>query len=187
MGPDGTWPMGIGCWRVGSLPPELSQEQRCKALRHNVLRYKISGEFFGDNPVVGWVRYGMDSVSSAVSPTFSRQPVIITNLLSRNRYPKKLQDSARSRDQLYPKRAGHGRLRKQRLRRQCDNCEPNAALLPIARHEFGQLLVSLPSNPENPRSGQRHGCKRCRHSPACTNGGRTMEKKTAKTNAGQHR
>jgi hypothetical protein len=32
-------------------------------LRNNALRRRVSGRFFGDNPVVGWDRYGLDSVA----------------------------------------------------------------------------------------------------------------------------
>ena len=51
-----------GASRIGLCRQNLSQEHIRKALQHNALRCKISGGFFGDNPVVGWVRYGLDSV-----------------------------------------------------------------------------------------------------------------------------
>ena len=50
---------------MGSLSPGLSHEHRYKSLQHNVLRYRISGGFFGDNLGVGWVRYRLDSVREA--------------------------------------------------------------------------------------------------------------------------
>jgi len=57
--------MGNWCWRVGSLSRKRNQEHRHKVFRCNALRYRISGRFFGDNPVVGWVRYGLNCVREA--------------------------------------------------------------------------------------------------------------------------
>ncbi len=54
--------MGIGCWRVGSLSHNRDQERRCKVFRGNALCRLFSSRFWGDNPVVGWVRYGWESV-----------------------------------------------------------------------------------------------------------------------------
>jgi len=39
--------------------------RRHKPLQNNALRRRISRGFWGDNPVVGWVRYGLESVRDA--------------------------------------------------------------------------------------------------------------------------
>jgi len=57
--------MGTGCWRVGSLPHDTDQNHHHKTLQHNALCRQISGGFWSDNPVVGWVRYGLDCVREA--------------------------------------------------------------------------------------------------------------------------
>lgn len=57
---------GASGWGLaGSLQRNCAGWSRYKALQHNVLRYRISGGFFGDNLVVGWVRYGLDCVREA--------------------------------------------------------------------------------------------------------------------------
>ena len=50
---------------MGSLSHDIDQDHHHKALRHNALYRQISGRFLGDNPVVGWVRYGLESVREA--------------------------------------------------------------------------------------------------------------------------
>ena len=64
-GPKWSWPTEFKRKRVGSLSPEPSQSMRRKPLPVNALCRRVSGGFLGDNPVVGWVRYGLDSVREA--------------------------------------------------------------------------------------------------------------------------
>ena len=64
-GPKWSWPTESQRWRIGSLSPELREDDRCKLLQHNALDRRVSGGFWGDNLGGGWVRYGLDSVREA--------------------------------------------------------------------------------------------------------------------------
>jgi hypothetical protein len=48
---------------AGSLQLKSFEVRRRKPLQNKPLRRRVSGGFFGDNSVVDWVRYGLDSVS----------------------------------------------------------------------------------------------------------------------------
>jgi len=50
---------------VGSLLADACFAMRRKVLHHNALWRRISGGLWDDNPVVGWVRYGLESVREA--------------------------------------------------------------------------------------------------------------------------
>jgi len=56
---------GGGWWQTGSLLPEPSQSMRRKPLQDNALYRRVSVGFIADNRVVGWVRYGLESVREA--------------------------------------------------------------------------------------------------------------------------
>jgi len=58
--------IGGGGWGLaGSQERNAFESRRYKTLRHNALRRRVSGGFWGDNLGVGWVRYGLESVREA--------------------------------------------------------------------------------------------------------------------------